>query len=395
MSGVHDKEVESASALLNSDDKTEVEFTGTWSTFQWEETTELELQRVRHVECRGIIVTAEDDMILTLESDGQPTSLSLPAIETMDFHVTPTDDPSQVSNKFTWVFKSKSGVESEQQKEERAEHEEDEDVINPWHHIEAEVRNMSADQLRYVIFTAWIGMPLLGDRLRHVAERSDLTEVLPGLLYVGSFCSAINRETLKKHNISHILNVAIELPNVFEQPTSTGSHDPIVYKKISLRDDVDEDITKVFQEACDFIEQARAQGTACLVHCYAGHNRSVTLVVSYLLKFKHMRLDEAVRVLKHKRQDALTNSAFVRQLANYEKSLYGDSTVDLESYQIENLQKCLFWLPVSREMIAEALREVHYDDTLAVQVVLEKLENANSPDNSHSSSGPVMGMPHM
>ena len=44
------------------------------------------------------------------------------------------------------------------------------------------------------------------------------------------------------------------------------------------------DITAFFRTAYSFIEQAKAKGTAVLVHCHEGKSRSVTLVLAYLMK---------------------------------------------------------------------------------------------------------------
>lgn len=44
------------------------------------------------------------------------------------------------------------------------------------------------------------------------------------------------------------------------------------------------DIAAYFETAHDFIERAKAGGTAVLVHCHEGKSRSVTLVLAYLMK---------------------------------------------------------------------------------------------------------------
>merc|ERR1712025_1062060 len=71
------------------------------------------------------------------------------------------------------------------------------------------------------------------------------SKVLPHL-YLGSGRNAQNTEELKKHNITHILNVADDVPNYFP--------DQFVYKKLNVQDfGTDKGIGRVFQPAFEFV----------------------------------------------------------------------------------------------------------------------------------------------
>ena len=54
------------------------------------------------------------------------------------------------------------------------------------------------------------------------------------------------------------------------------------------------DVRSFFDEACEFIEVARKANSNILVHCTMGMSRSSTIVIAYLMKFKGMRLSEAM-----------------------------------------------------------------------------------------------------
>ena len=62
----------------------------------------------------------------------------------------------------------------------------------------------------------------------------------------------------------------------------------------------------------------RKNHSKCLVHCKMGVSRSVATVVAYAMKEYGWALDEAFNYVKQKRAAAQPNTAFMRQLAEYE-----------------------------------------------------------------------------
>jgi protein-tyrosine phosphatase len=55
-----------------------------------------------------------------------------------------------------------------------------------------------------------------------------------------------------------------------------------------------------------------------LVHCYQGISRSATFVLAYMIKFKKMRLEDAMRMLFDKRL-IWPNNGFLEKLIRYEE----------------------------------------------------------------------------
>lgn len=55
-----------------------------------------------------------------------------------------------------------------------------------------------------------------------------------------------------------------------------------------------------------------------IVFCRAGHSRSPTIVIAYLMKYENMTFDEAYKYVKNKR-NIMPNNGFIEQLHNYEK----------------------------------------------------------------------------
>ncbi|XP_057421881.1 dual specificity protein phosphatase 1-like isoform X2 [Lotus japonicus] len=132
-------------------------------------------------------------------------------------------------------------------------------------------------------------------------------------LFLGSIGTANNKDALKKVNVTHVLTVAGKLA-----PPHPGD---FVYKTIDVADREDVNLKKYFHKCFDFINEAKSQGGAVLVHCYAGRSRSVTIIVAYLMKTLGMSLSEALKHVKSKRPQAAPNSGFMRQLEDFEKSL--------------------------------------------------------------------------
>ncbi|XP_021291791.1 dual specificity protein phosphatase 1-like isoform X3 [Herrania umbratica] len=110
-------------------------------------------------------------------------------------------------------------------------------------------------------------------------------------LFLGSVAAAYNMDALKSLNITHILTVASSV-----KPAHSND---FVYKIIP----------------------AKRQGGGVLVHCFVGKSRSVTIVVSYLMKKHGMSVSQALELVKSKRPLAAPNSGFIQQLQELERSL--------------------------------------------------------------------------
>ena len=111
-----------------------------------------------------------------------------------------------------------------------------------------------------------------------------------------------------------------------------GGNRTVEYFRVSVVDTVTSDVRSFFDEACEFIEVARKANSNILVHCTMGMSRSSTIVIAYLMKFKGMRLSEAMAFTKDRRPVASPNTGFMSQLIEYEVELFGSPTIDLELY---------------------------------------------------------------
>lgn len=147
---------------------------------------------------------------------------------------------------------------------------------------------------------------------KYVREDNVPCEIEQGL-YMGSVGVALNRDALKRVNITHILIVAKSLDPAFPND--------FIYKKIEVLDAADTNLSEYFDECCDFINEAKRNGGSVLVHCFAGRSRSGTIVIAYLMKQHRMSLSRALELVRSKRPQVQPNYGFMIQLQNLEKSL--------------------------------------------------------------------------
>lgn len=128
-------------------------------------------------------------------------------------------------------------------------------------------------------------------------------------VYLGSEAAARDREALRRHGITHVLNcVGGACPEYFRGE--------LVYKTLWLHDSPAEDITSVFYEAFDYLEEVRAASPPArvLVHCRRGASRSAALVIAYLMWRHAQPFDDALRAVRAARAAADPNLGFASQL---------------------------------------------------------------------------------
>jgi len=123
------------------------------------------------------------------------------------------------------------------------------------------------------------------------------------------------------------------------------------------------DISAHFEEAGQFIEDEIQNGGRVLVHCAAGISRSSSLVLAYLMKYRHYDLRKAFNLVKSSRRVVRPNNGFFQKLIDYERSIYGD----------EHTPSC--------QMVKHS--EDENEDRLIPDVVLEAAKRVDTNDWRH------------
>ncbi|XP_042582739.1 dual specificity protein phosphatase 19b [Cyprinus carpio] len=133
--------------------------------------------------------------------------------------------------------------------------------------------------------------------------------IIRPFLLLSSQDAAHDIDTLKKLKVTHVLNVAYGVENVFP--------DLFMYKTVTVLDLPETDITSYFPECFQFINEASQQGGVVLVHCNAGVSRSASVVIGFLMSQEKMSFDEAFSAVKTARPYIQPNPGFMSQLKKY------------------------------------------------------------------------------
>ncbi|ESO11570.1 hypothetical protein HELRODRAFT_166577 [Helobdella robusta] len=145
------------------------------------------------------------------------------------------------------------------------------------------------------------------------------TRVTP-YLFLGSIDS-LNKDKIRQLGVSMVINCAKEIPNV--------NLPGVEVIKLDIDDIPSAKIEDYFDQCSDLIRSVKNRNGHVLVHCAAGVSRSASICLAYLMKHHGMSLRRAYSHLKVKRPIIRPNVGFFRQLMEYEKKLFGNSSVCL------------------------------------------------------------------
>jgi len=172
---------------------------------------------------------------------------------------------------------------------------------------------------------------------RHIIEvttglsSTDISEILPAVLYLGSAAGAGYKANLVRLDIKTIINVTKVFPNLFPGCFS--------YHKIGIDDTLAENIKQHFSRTNEIIDACRQRGERVLVHCMMGISRSSTIVIAYLMKAENKRLKDALEFTRSRRSQVCPNGSFLNQLVEYEKELFGSSSMDVPGFGLPPLSR--------------------------------------------------------
>jgi protein-tyrosine phosphatase len=207
------------------------------------------------------------------------------------------------------------------------------------------------------------------------------TQILP-FLFLGTEWNASNYDALINDKVTHILNVSNEVDNFFP--------DAFKYLNVRIRDSEDTDLLKEFDRTNRFIQEAKDQGTSCLVHCKMGVSRSASVVLAYLMKEFDYCYSEAFQFAKQKRACIKPNDGFKHQLLTYESILNAHKAKKtiFEPQPTSPLQPTLN-NSVSNEVNSEfklTSSELNLTQTRTVRDVVNKINIGRFANDSNSNN---------
>ena len=144
------------------------------------------------------------------------------------------------------------------------------------------------------------------DEPANEVDACELPTISPGL-WIGAASAAANLEWLRATGITHVVNVASEVPDYH-----AGE---LTYHSMRLRDSTDDMVPmmKALPAAHAFVDAALASGGAVLVHCRMGLSRSAAVTASYGMQ-RGVPLKDALAALTAGRHGFSLNFAFKAML---------------------------------------------------------------------------------
>lgn len=151
-----------------------------------------------------------------------------------------------------------------------------------------------------------------------------ISTVIPGLLYLSSGYY-INQMASKDNLVDQVRNVPIRYILNVSNDNDIGIPFPRGftgrYMRIPVDDSPNENLEQYFESAIHFINEAKSNGHAVLVHCAMGISRSATIVLAYLMYTERINLEAAFKKLVRARPIVNPNHGFIMQLIDWQKKL--------------------------------------------------------------------------
>ena len=142
-----------------------------------------------------------------------------------------------------------------------------------------------------------------------IGQNQDSMHYIIDNIYLGDSEAASNEDYLKKHNITAVVNCAIE---------HISNYKDLNFLELRLHDYEYQNLFPMFEIAYKFIKNnSRKKDNYILIHCMAGISRSTSLVVFYLMKEKKWDYDTSINYIIERRPIVSPNSGFEKQLRNY------------------------------------------------------------------------------
>lgn len=149
--------------------------------------------------------------------------------------------------------------------------------------------------------------------------RRDYRQIEP-FLFLGGYRAVRRPDWLAEDGITHVLNVRESCRFDLAERVKL-LHRPLSDEGLSS-------LKEALEECCAFIEEARTNGGACLVHCHAGVNRSASIVLAYLMLRTGRNFREAFELVAKSAEGVHPHPEYFRQLQLMDQQHYGAISLD-------------------------------------------------------------------
>ena len=136
-------------------------------------------------------------------------------------------------------------------------------------------------------------------------------------LWLGDIRIAKNKLFFDENNIKVVINCSKDIPfySNYTNNIRISVDDSLKNKDINL-------LYEYIPKAVEYIHNNILESNNILIHCYAGKQRSASIVVAYLMKYGNLSLKDSILSVCSKREIVFTPSInFKKTLIKYENSL--------------------------------------------------------------------------
>ena len=135
--------------------------------------------------------------------------------------------------------------------------------------------------------------------LRNALGVSEAVQIIPGL-YIGSVVDGTSKDFLQEHDISMVINCTKQSQEVLTEG----------YYQVPVDDDLSgpeiQKMYEAFPSVVGLIHESLSKKHNVLVHCWAGRQRSASVVCAYLMWKYGTPLETAIRRLRKRKHDVFT-----------------------------------------------------------------------------------------
>ena len=126
-------------------------------------------------------------------------------------------------------------------------------------------------------------------------------------LFCSGYHTAQNKHLLESHNISHIINLtAHKYPNAHKNLFTHSS--------FSFSDHENFDLTSKLDPVLQIMQDKISNNQSVLVHCQKGISRAPSVIIAFLIKFRNMSFEEALKMVQKHNPEAYPNLGFLMHL---------------------------------------------------------------------------------
>jgi dual specificity phosphatase 12 len=153
-------------------------------------------------------------------------------------------------------------------------------------------------------------------------EENAMDEIYPNV-YLGAVRSIKKRECMNK--VQAVVSALDEgrFPiGCVRTRLNTRYPGQMHHLRVTLDDDEGADIAQFFDLVADWVNEQVELGRTVLIHCVAGHSRSATLLIYYMLKYRGFHsVEKALEYVQLRRPSAQPNDGFMEQLKRANQDL--------------------------------------------------------------------------